>query len=268
MRHRLAISIVSVVGLLCVPSVYAQGISRRALQELTEPEPLECSPLRFDSAEARFPDLDETDAPYRVTYRFSNVGSDPVVISHVELSCGCLSAEFPHQPIPAGGQANISLQFRPRGYSGHIFRQAWVYTSADSHRPASRLTLEGYVRPSSDPWRGYPHRMGPLRVKRRSVTFRIDGSSKRLVEAIACANSGTTPLCLQAKDLPPYLTFSTSSSVISAGSEADILLAVDVSRLPAQPVSVAVHIDGLPPDTPAEERTIGVEISRPHSMTH
>lgn len=240
--------------------VVAQGsISRSAMEEILDPEPLKQEVMLFQQPDATFPELEETDAPYTVEYCFVNRGDGPVSIHKVTVSCGCMAVEYDKEPIPAGGKGNIKISFNPKGYSGDIHRQAFVYTSLSENLPTARLTLTGKVAPSKDSWRGYPHHLGTLRTKQKSVTFKVASRRDKMAEVIACGNSGDKPLSLLAKGLPPFLKFQTSHSVIEPGEEADLIFLFDATQLPMEiesTISIPVTLEGLENSVDSSDQTI------------
>ncbi|WP_303207649.1 DUF1573 domain-containing protein [Bacteroides oleiciplenus] len=237
------------------------GISRHTIEEQLETEPVQQSVLQFNVADAQFRKLSEDDEPVTLEYSYVNTGDKPLAISKVTASCGCIAVEYDRQPIPAGGKGSILVSFNPKGYSGVIYRQIFVYTPLSAERPTVRLTLSGEVAPSTDPWRSYPYRLGVLRARQQSVSFRVTNRSGKMAEVIACANSSDAPLSLSVENLPSYLTFRTSSPVIDAGKEADLIFLFDGSKLPAKQVetiTIPVILTGL--EGIAEQRTLTVVI--------
>ena len=51
----------------------------------------------------------------QIHFRFKNTGDNPLVIKSVLPSCGCTVAEFPKQPIPPGGEGEITGAFDSNG---------------------------------------------------------------------------------------------------------------------------------------------------------
>lgn len=238
-----------------------EGISRRALEELAEPESLQQSALFFNITEAQFPKIPEEHEPVTVEYGYVNRSDKPLTINKVTASCGCIAVNYDKLPIPAGGKGTIKVSFKPKGYSGPIYRQVLVYTSLSADRPTVRLTLTGEVIASTDAWRGYPHKLGALRTRQRTVSFGVTDRSAKLAEVIACGNSGKVPLSLSAAGLPPYLTFRTSHPVIEAGKEADLIFLFDGSKLPVEEkgtITLPVVLTGL--EGAPEQRTITLVI--------
>lgn len=249
--------------LLCVlplNGLNAQSsISRSAMEGLLDSEPIKQEVMVFQQPDATFPELEETDVPYTVEYYFVNRGDEPISIHKVTVSCGCMAVEYDKDPILAGGKGDIKISFNPKGYSGDIYRQAFVYTSLSEKWPTAQLTLTGKVTPSKDPWRGYPHHLGTLRAKQKSITFRVVNRVDKMAEVIACGNSGDKPLSLLAKGLPPFLKFKTSHSVIGPGEEADLIFLFDGTQLPVEiesTISIPVTLEGLENSVDSSDQTI------------
>jgi Protein of unknown function (DUF1573) len=53
-----------------------------------------------------------------VTFRFRNIGTTPLVIGHVQPSCGCTVAEQPEKPVAPGEEGQIRATFNSQGRSG------------------------------------------------------------------------------------------------------------------------------------------------------
>lgn len=98
----------------------------------------------------------------------------------------------------------------------------------------ARLTLIGNVIPGADEWARYPYAMGKLRLKQNQLEFREVAAGKQPSERILCGNSGDKPLRLSALIIPKFATFRTEPEVIQPGSEADIVVTVNASLIPAE----------------------------------
>ena len=53
----------------------------------------------------------------QIHFKFKNTGDHPLVIKSVQPSCGCTVADFPKQPIPPGGEGEITGAFDSNGRS-------------------------------------------------------------------------------------------------------------------------------------------------------
>lgn len=52
------------------------------------------------------------------TYYFTNTGNEPLIITNVQVSCGCTTPKWPRDPIPPGGQGELTVGFNSAGKMG------------------------------------------------------------------------------------------------------------------------------------------------------
>lgn len=219
------------------------------------------SSMQFDSVSLRFPAMKDTDPPITLTYRYKNRGKQPLTISKVVASCGCITVEHVHRPVLADSTGTLDITFNPRGYEGEIFREIQVYTSMSAERPAALLTMRGEVIPV-DAWRHYPYRIGVLRARQDKVKFRVRTSSGCIGESVACVNTGKNSLRLSAEGLPAYLAFRTQPEEIGPGEEADLLFVLDTSVLPADILNrlvLSLVLEGMEGETDGRRFTVQID---------
>ncbi len=181
--------------------------------------------LRFVRSCENIGTIYESDSPRRVVFDFVNVGEEPVTITKVTTHCGCTGATHATEPVEPGDTSQVVVTYNPKGRSGTIDTNAFVYTSCSGNRPVAKLTILGNV-VDIDEWSHLPVKMGALRLKRKSATFTKGRTEARIV----CANVGTVPLRLSAQLLPSYATFATEPQVIEPGEEGDIVLGIKGDR--------------------------------------
>lgn len=76
-------------------------------------------------------------------YRFTNTGDSPLVILRTELSCTCLSADFPKKPIQPGESGVIKVKYTPKKDLGEFRNTIRVITNTVQKRHT--LFAEGEV---------------------------------------------------------------------------------------------------------------------------
>ncbi len=64
-------------------------------------------------------------------FEFTNVGSAPLVINNVEVTCGCTTPFYPFIPIEPGERGKISVHFSSKGRLGNQTPTITVYTNTD-----------------------------------------------------------------------------------------------------------------------------------------
>ena len=61
--------------------------------------------------------------------RVRNGGDTPMVITRLDLTCGCIQADYPRQPLRPGEEADMTVSFDSSRLGGWIYKTALVYTS-------------------------------------------------------------------------------------------------------------------------------------------
>lgn len=84
--------------------------------------------ITFDSLKHSFGTIEEgTVAKY--AYHFKNTGSNPLLIYNAIASCGCTVPSYPKEPIPPGGEGEITVEFNSHGRKGHQEKNVLIYSN-------------------------------------------------------------------------------------------------------------------------------------------
>ena len=217
--------------------------------------------LRADREAIDLGEMSETDSPVTRTFRLRNVSNVPQRISRVRTSCGCTVATYDSTLIASGEEAMVTLTYNPKNRPGTIDVDAFVYLESNDRHPMARLSLYGEVI-DSDEWSHLPQSMGALRLKRKEVRFAELPDKGKTTMRILCANSGVKPLKITSRILPPYATLHTEPAVIAVGEEADMVITIDVDRLPEAEgeIRTSLIVDGV--GGKPSERTLQIVIEK------
>jgi hypothetical protein len=79
----------------------------------------------------------------KIEYFFENAGKAPLIISNIEVTCGCTIAEFPHHPIKQGESGMILITFNTKEKYDRQDRTVEVISNA-SNSP-TKLRFKGVV---------------------------------------------------------------------------------------------------------------------------
>lgn len=63
------------------------------------------------------------------TFKFSNTGSNPLVIEKVETSCACTQIDYPKEPIMPGKKGQVKITYAARQKRGHFKRNVYLYSN-------------------------------------------------------------------------------------------------------------------------------------------
>lgn len=98
--------------------------------------------IQFDSEIADYGTI-EQGADGRREFKFKNVGKEPLIISDVKSSCGCLVASAPKEPIAPGKSAIITATYDTKRVGR--FEKTITVNSNDAERPSLVLKVKGEV---------------------------------------------------------------------------------------------------------------------------
>jgi len=86
--------------------------------------------LKFAKTKYDFGSIKKEDSPITVVFEFQNEGDVPLVIQKVDVSCGCMSIEYPKQPTMPKGTGTILVKIDLQNQSGTFNRTLFVKSNA------------------------------------------------------------------------------------------------------------------------------------------
>lgn len=101
--------------------------------------------IEFEELVYDFGSLDEGEKAFH-DFEFSNTGDAPLIISDVEVSCGCTTPSFPKEAIAPGEKSSVRIGFNSKGKSGRFDKSVTVVSNAEDS--AVRLRIVGRIIPT------------------------------------------------------------------------------------------------------------------------
>jgi hypothetical protein len=77
------------------------------------------------------------------TFKFTNTGKEPLVISNVQASCGCTTPKWTKEPVKPGESGTVTAIYNSKGRPG-TFNKAITITS-NAKTPQKVLFIKGNV---------------------------------------------------------------------------------------------------------------------------
>lgn len=205
--------------------------------------------MRFEHMHIETGEIREEATPPSFTYRWTNTGDKPLVITRVETTCGCAAASYDRRPVLPGGEGSVTVTYHPKRHPGYFRRRIFVFTQLSEKLPTAILELTGRVIPAALPTADYPYAMNALRLKQQEVHI---AGERPQIERIECLNAGKEPLRITADSLllPPCIRVECDPQQLAPGATADLIIRFDPSkapeRLPEQQPVILQGV-GLPP---------------------
>ena len=233
---------------LAILPAQVKRLSREAIDSMRNRKVLDGgdSILSFGTKVIDFGTVYETDTARFFSFPFRNVSKEKVVVRNISANCGCIHSFCDKYEIEPGEEGCLFVKFSPKGRSGTVDKNIFVYTSLSDRTPVVKLTLLGNVVDLNE-WRHLPVLMGgSLRLKYRHLAVgHIEPGTSPQVR-IPCANVGTYPLRLSSRLLPDFMDFATEPVELSPGEEGDIVITIDGDKLSAgSHVRYSILVDGV-----------------------
>lgn len=109
------------MALVCVAPLYAQTSNAQKADGAV---------ITFEKKTHDFGDINQGDK-VEETFHFTNTGTEPLIITNVEVTCGCTTPKgWPRDPIPPGGKGDITVAFNSAGKSGRQNKVVTVVSNA------------------------------------------------------------------------------------------------------------------------------------------
>ena len=116
----------------------AGAIAQEATQTASGPE------ITFSETEFQFGDIHQGDKVEHV-FAFENTGTEPLIITNVQTTCGCTAPNWPRDPIAPGQSSEIKVVFNSTGKMGMQRKVITVISNAVS--PSAKLMIVSNVLP-------------------------------------------------------------------------------------------------------------------------
>ena len=65
------------------------------------------------------------------TFRFTNTGTNDLIISNASASCGCTIPEWPKEPIAPGGKGEIKVEFNSNGKKDMVTKDITILANTN-----------------------------------------------------------------------------------------------------------------------------------------
>lgn len=188
-------------------------------------------------AQPRFvPDTDiqkvgevEFQMPKHFSLGFTNKGDQPLLITEVRASCGCMDVSFPKDSIAPGAHSEIDVTFDAK-LLGSFYKEVEVLSNAmnDSAFIAIQGTVVTEVQDHSDE---YPIDLGNVRLAENTVEFEDVNRGDKPTAELRLLNTDRTAFRPELMHMPPYLSAECEPEDIPAGKSGTIRLTLDSEKL-------------------------------------
>ncbi len=80
------------------------------------------------------------DSENKYVFKFTNTGTEPLIIETANGSCGCTVPNYPKAPIPPGGTGDIEVEYKPGKQENAQTKTVTVIANTEPKETTLRIT--------------------------------------------------------------------------------------------------------------------------------
>ncbi len=198
--------------------------------------------------------------PVTVTYKFTNTGDKPLVVSNVTVSCGCMEAKWTENPVMPGEKGEVTAVFDAEAI-GHFYKDLGIYCNA-AVEPVY-VDFSGEVTADSKNFSfTHPYLVGAIRINQEELNFEAVHKGDRPVIELLVANTSNKAYAPVLMHLPPYLETEAFPEKLGRGKAGKIKVTLNTDKLPKLGITRAsVYLSRYSGDKVGAENEIPVSVA-------
>jgi len=186
--------------------------------------------IAFDKLNHNFGNIKEEKGIVEHTFKFTNSGSEALLVNNVRSSCGCTVPEWSKEPIPPGGSGTVKVSFNPLRRPGAFRKSITVQSNAKVKNTV--LYIVGLVEPKPKTIAdSYPIKMGNIRLSSNHLSVSRIKQNEKKTASINVMNESDHNIKITIPDAQEHLTFSVQPETLMPSQKGTISVVFDASKL-------------------------------------
>jgi hypothetical protein len=169
----------------------------------------------FENLEHDFGTFKEADGVQTTTFKFTNKGSVPLVLSNVRASCGCTTPKWTREPVVPDGSGEIQVTYDPKNRPGSFNKTVMVSSNAENGTTVLRITGRVEERDKTIA-ELYPREIGSLRVATNHLSFARMTENQVDTKDMELVNDTDKPVKVEFRTVPKHLEVKVEPQTIPA----------------------------------------------------
>lgn len=180
----------------------------------------------FETQEHNFGTFKESAGIQTYTFKFTNTGKVPLILSSVTASCGCTTPKWTNQPVAPGGKGEVQVSYDPTGRPMPFSKSITVHSNAEN-TPVILTIIGTVLEKEKSIAETYPEKIGQLRVKASNIYLQkvyIDDVKKESFEMV---NDSDSPVKVTVMQAQASTKVTITPETIPAGGKAMVNISFD-----------------------------------------
>ncbi|MGC9355359.1 MAG: DUF1573 domain-containing protein [Mariniphaga sp.] len=177
----------------------------------------------FENLEHDFGAFKESDGVQTTTFKFTNKGEVPLVLTNVRASCGCTTPKWTREPVAPNGSGEIQVSYNPRNRPGAFNKTVMVSSNAENGTTVLRITgrVEEREKTLAEL---YPRQIGSLRVKTNHISFARIKENEVKTQELELVNDTEKPIEVGFRTVPGHITAKVEPQTIPANGKGKLIV--------------------------------------------
>jgi hypothetical protein len=177
----------------------------------------------FDKLEHNFGSFREADGVQTTTFKFTNKGSVPLVLSNVRAACGCTTPKWTREPVMPDGSGEIHVNYDPKNRPGSFNKTVMISSNAENGTTVLRIIgrVEEAEKSIAE---NYPREIGSLRVKTNHISFARMTENDVETKDIELVNDTDKPVKVDFRTVPKHIQARVEPQTIPAKGKGQLFV--------------------------------------------
>lgn len=180
----------------------------------------------FEEMTHNFGTFKESAGVQTTTFKFTNTGAVPLVLSNVRASCGCTTPKWTREPVPPGESGSIDVSYNPKNRPGSFNKSVTVTSNAENSTVVLRITGKVEQREKTLAEK-YPRKIGALRVKSNYMSFAKIKQGQVVTKELELVNDTENPVEVGFRTVPKHLTAKVEPTTIPPNGKGKLIVTYD-----------------------------------------
>lgn len=124
-------------------NLHSNRITKTTLEKRISTDSIEGAYLSLDKTKFNFGKIKRKKTPSLViNFEIENIGKEPLIILKADVSCGCISVEYPKQPILPNKKMKLTVTIDTRSQKGEFNKTIFLKSNADNDVVLIRIVGE------------------------------------------------------------------------------------------------------------------------------
>ncbi|PIF05282.1 MAG: hypothetical protein CSA36_07465 [Draconibacterium sp.] len=183
----------------------------------------------FDKLQHNFGSFKESDGNQTTTFKFTNKGNVPLLLTNVRASCGCTTPKWTREPVLPNGTGEIEVSYNPKNRPGSFTKSITVSSNAENATVSLRIsgTVEQREKTLAEL---YPRKVGNLRAKNNYISFGNIKSNESQTRELELINDTDQPVKIGLQSVPNHIIAKINPETIPAHGKGMLTVTYDATK--------------------------------------